>query len=77
MHHRVAVLNRFPEAHAVEEAMACCSGPWTQRGRWFIYAGSEPDARVLGHGTTEDRAWASAARRLGSVSRRIKWLVAG
>ena len=77
MHHQVVVLNRFPEAHAVEEALARSPGPWAQRGRWFIYAGSEPDARVLGHGATEAQAWANAARRLGSVSRKIKWSVAG
>jgi hypothetical protein len=77
MHHQVAVLNRFPEAQAVMEAMARCSGPWAQRGRWFIYAAPEPDARVLGYGDTEELAWASAARRLGSISRKIKWSVAG
>ena len=71
MQRRVAVRNRFPEAQAVEEPLSPSPGPWVQRGRWFIYAGSEPDSRMLGHGVTEDQAWANAARRLakGKIGR--------
>jgi hypothetical protein len=75
MHRQVAVLNRYPEAQAVEEPMALSPGPWTQRGRWYVYAGAESDARMLGHGATEGQAWANAARRL--EKRRVKWLIAG
>jgi hypothetical protein len=77
MHHQVAVLNRYPEAQAVEEPLSPSRGPWGQRGRWFVYAGAEPDARVLGHGVTEGQAWANAARRLTRVNRKVNWLVAG
>jgi hypothetical protein len=77
MQHRVAVLNRYPEAQAAEEPLCPSPGPWGQRGRWFVYAGAEPDARVLGQGVTEDQAWANASRRLARVNRKVKWLVAG
>jgi hypothetical protein len=77
MQRQVAVLNRYPEVQAVEESMSPSPGPWAQRGRWFVYAGAEPDARVLGHGVTEDQAWANAARRLAKVKHNVKWLVAG
>jgi hypothetical protein len=77
MHHQVAVLNRYPEAQAAEEPLCPSPGPWGQRGRWFVYAGAEPDARVLGQGVTEGQAWANAARRLARVNRKVKWLVAG
>ena len=70
-----AVLNRYPEAQAVEEPLCPSPGPWGQRGCWFVYAGPEPDARVLGHGVTEDQAWANAAHRLARVNRKVKWLV--
>lgn len=77
MHHKVSVLNRYPEAQVVEEPLSPSPGPWCQRGCWFVYAGAETDARVLGRGATEGQAWASAARRLTRVNRKIKWLVAG
>jgi hypothetical protein len=77
MQFQVAVLNRYPEAQAVEEPLRPSSGPWSQRGRWFVYAGAEPDARVLGHGSTEGQAWENAARRLARAKRKVKWLVAG
>jgi hypothetical protein len=77
MHHQAAVLGRYPEAQAVEEPLSPSPGPWGQRGRWFVYAGAEPDARMLGHGVTERQAWANAARRLARVNRKVKWLVAG
>jgi hypothetical protein len=77
MHHKAAVLNRYPEAQAVEEPLCPSAGPWGQRGRWFVYAGAEPDARVLGQGATEGQAWANAAHRLARVNRKVRWLVAG
>ena len=72
-----AVLNRYPEAQTVEEPLSPSPGPWGQRGRWYVYAGAETDARMLGHGVTEGQAWANAARRLARVKRKVKWLVAG
>lgn len=77
MQHQVAVLNRYPEAQAVEEPLAPSPGPWTQRGRWYVYAGAESDARMLGHGATESEAWANAAHRLARAERRFKWRIAG
>jgi hypothetical protein len=77
MQSKAAVLVRYPEAQSVEEPLSPSPGPWGQRGRWFVYAGAETDARVLGHGATEDQAWAYAARRLAKVKRKVKWLVAG
>ena len=74
---KVAVLNRYPEAQAVEEPLRPSPGPWSQRGCWFVYAGPESDARALGHGLTERQAWENAARRLARVNRKVKWLVAG
>jgi hypothetical protein len=77
MHHRIAVLDRYPEAMVVEEPLAPSPGPWGQRGRWYIYAGAEPDARLLGHGATERLAWANAARRLSKmVKPKVKWRIA-
>jgi hypothetical protein len=75
MHHRAAVLGRYPEAQAIEEPLSPSSGPWGQRGCWFIYAGGEADARVLGRGATEGMAWANAAHLL-RVRRNVKWFVA-
>ena len=77
MQRRIDVLNRYPEAAAVEEPLAPSPGPWGQRGRWYVYAGAEPDARLLGHGATEHQAWANAARRLAKVNHKVKWLIAG
>ena len=77
MHHKPAVLNRYPEAQAIEEPLSPSPGPWGQRGRWFVYAGADTDARVLGHGVTEGRAWANAARRLTRAKPKVKWLIAG
>jgi hypothetical protein len=77
MQHQKAVLSRFPEAQAVEELLSRSHGPWGQRGHWFIYAGPEPDSRVLGHGIAEDQAWAHAARRVMRAKNKFTWLVAG
>jgi hypothetical protein len=77
MHHQEAVLNRYPEAQAVEELLSRSNGPSGKRGHWFIYAGPEPDSRVLGHGAVEDQAWANAARRVMRAKNKVRWLVAG
>jgi hypothetical protein len=77
MHHQAAVLQRCPEAMTVEEPLSPSPGPWGQRGRCFVFAGAETDARMLGHGVTKDQAWANAARRLATAHRKVIWLVAG
>jgi hypothetical protein len=78
MQRRIAVLSRYPEAAVVEDPMAHSPGPWGQRGRWYVYAGAEPDARLLGHGATERQAWARAARRVSRmVKPKVKWRIAG
>ena len=77
MIHRDTVSRRFPEAQAVEEPLILPSAARIERGRWFIYAGPDLDARVLGRGTTEAMAWADAAHRLGNVRRRVRLVVAG
>jgi hypothetical protein len=77
MHHQEAVLNRYPEAQAVEESPNRQHGPRGQKSHWFIYAGPEPDSRVLGHGVTNDQAWANAASRVMRIRNSTKWLVAG
>ena len=77
MHHKETVLNRYPESQAVEELLSPSPGPWGQRGCWFVYAGVETDARVLGRGATEGQAWANAAHCLTRVRRKVKWLVSG
>jgi hypothetical protein len=76
MHYRESVLDRYPEAQAVEEPLSPAPGPWGQRGQWFVYAGAAPDARVLGRGATESLAWANATR-LSRVRGNLKWMVAG
>jgi hypothetical protein len=77
MHHKDSVRAQHPEALAVEEPLSPSPGPWSQRGCWFVYSGVETDARVLGRGVTEGKAWANAAHRLKRVRRKVKWLVAG
>jgi hypothetical protein len=77
MQHKKTVLDRYPEAQAVEEPLSPLPGPWGQRGCWFVYAGVEIDARVLGRGATESKAWANASHRLSRSRRKVKWMVAG
>ncbi len=76
MHHQKAVLDRFPEAQAVEEQLSRSLGPCGKKVHWFIYAGPEPDSRVLGHGAAEDQAWANAARRAMRARNKFRWLLA-
>ena len=74
MDHQDTVFRRYPEAQAVEEPPIF----WHERaapieqGYWSISAGPELDARVLGRGTTEEQAWADAARRLKTAKRRAR-----
>ena len=77
MPHQDAVFSRYPEAQAVEEPLIFRRAGRTQPGCWFIYAGPELDARVLGRGATEGRAWSDAARRVGRARRRVKLVLAG
>ncbi len=67
MNSREMVSVRYPEAQAAEEPLSFRRTALFQRGSWFIYAGPDVDARVLGRGTTEAKAWADAAHRLKSV----------
>jgi hypothetical protein len=77
MAHQDAVLNHYPEAQAVEEPLIVWRSGQPRKGRWFIYAGPELDARVLGRGATEAWAWADAARRAGNARRRARFVLAG
>ncbi len=77
MFHQETVSRRYPEAQAVEEPLLVPPAARRDRGRWFVYAGPDLDARVLGRGTTEGEAWADAARRLGNVRRRVRLVLAG
>jgi hypothetical protein len=74
---RDMVSRRHPEAQAVEEPLTRPPASRTDRGRWFIYAGPDLDARVLGRGTTEAMAWANAAHILENARRRVRLVVAG
>ena len=75
MNSREMVSIRYPEAQAAEEPLIFQRTALIQRGAWFIYAGPDLDARVLGRGTTEAKAWADAARRVRSVTRRNRLVV--
>jgi hypothetical protein len=77
MPYQDAVLSRYPEAQAVEEPLLVWRPGQPRKGRWFIYAGPELDARVLGRGATEARAWADAARRVGTARRRVRMVLVG
>jgi hypothetical protein len=77
MPHQDAVLSHYPEAQAVEEPLIVWRSGQPRKGRWFIYAGPELDARVLGRGATQAQAWADAARRVGTARRRVRMVLAG
>jgi hypothetical protein len=76
MRHRDSVTSRYPEAQAVEESLCFRGVGRIEKGCWFIYASPELDARVLGRGATEARAWADAARRMANARRRVRLVVA-
>src|SRR5262249_5417054 len=76
MPYQDAVLSRYPEAQAVEEPLIVRRPEQPRKGRWVIYAGPELDARVLGRGATEARAWADAARRAETARRRVRLVLA-
>jgi hypothetical protein len=75
MNSREMVSSRYPEAQAAEEPLIFQRTALIQRGSWFIYAGPDLDARVLGRGTTEAKAWADAARRMRNVKCRNRLVV--
>jgi hypothetical protein len=75
MNSREMVSSRYPEAQAAVEPLIFQRTIQTQRGCWFIYAGPDLDARVLGRGITEAKAWADAARRLRNAKFRDRLVV--
>ena len=76
MPHQEMVAQHYPEAQCVEEPPGFRHCALTDRGRWFVYAGPDSDARVLGRGTTEAQAWWDAALRLGHTRRTVRRVVA-
>ena len=70
------VVGRYPEAEAIEEVLPHTGMAPILRCCWFVYAGPDVDARVLGRGVAEDGAWEDAARRLSHARARLKVLVA-
>ncbi len=75
MRDRDVVVSNYPEAEAVEEVLPLRQSAPIHRCCWFVYDGPDLDARVLGRGTTEDRAWADAARGLSNARRRVRVLL--
>jgi hypothetical protein len=76
MREKDVVVARYPEAEAVEEVLPLPGSAPIPKCCWFVYDGPDVDARVLGRGTTEDEAWADAARRLSDARGRIKVFLA-
>jgi hypothetical protein len=76
MGNRASVLSRYPNAESVKEHLENRPFARIERGPWFIYAGPDIDARVLGRGITEAQAWADAVWRLKTCRRRAKFVVA-
>jgi hypothetical protein len=76
MRSRDTVLMCHPEARVIEESLCLQRSVRVQRGCWFIYSGPDVDARVLGRGTTEGKAWADAARRLKIPGRTARLVLA-
>jgi hypothetical protein len=75
MNSREMVFNRYPEAQAAEEPLFFQRTTLISCGSWFIYAGPDLDARVLGRGATEVKAWADAARRMRNVKCRNRLVI--
>ena len=69
MRDRDVVLSHYPEAEAVEDLLPLRQSELIYRSCWFVYDGPDLDARELARGTTEDRAWADAARGLVDARR--------
>ena len=63
------VLDRYPDAEAIEEPPIYRHGDFSpiDAGYWGIFADS--GATPLGDGATEDKAWEAAARRLSAADR--------
>jgi len=77
MRTRDLVLSYYPQAEAVEEVLPMRHFPPIHRCCWFVYDGPDLDARVLGRGTTEDRAWADAVHRLSHARATTRVMLAG
>jgi hypothetical protein len=62
------VFERFPKAEAREEPAIFDHGTDSliDGGYWAVFAGPEFDARELGRGKSECKAWSDAARNLRS-----------
>ena len=69
---RDVVLRHYPEAEAVEDLLPLRQFAPVYRCCWFVYDGRDLDARELARGTTEDQAWADAARRLLDATGRVR-----
>jgi hypothetical protein len=63
------VVARHPEA--VEEPLVLRQGDDSpvQRSHWEIHTSPDWDAVTLGSGSTEERAWTDAVRKMGHVHR--------
>ena len=72
MRDRDVVLSHYPDAEAVEDLLSLRQSAPIYRCCWFVYDGPDLDARVLARGTTEDQAWANAARGLLNARRRVR-----
>jgi hypothetical protein len=70
------VLERHPDAEAIEEPPILRHGDYVpvERGYWAIFA--EAGTVPLGDGATEEAAWKDAARKLGE-GRPTRWLCGG
>jgi hypothetical protein len=69
MRDRDVVLSHYPEAEAVEDLLPLRQSAPIYRCCWFVYDGPDLDACVLARATTEDQAWADAARGLLNPSK--------
>ena len=60
------ILTRHPEAEAVEEPLVLRHGDDSpvQRSHWEIHTSPDLDVVPLGSGSTEERAWADAVRKM-------------
>ena len=61
MREKDVVVGLYPEAEAVEEVLPDTGTAPILRCCWFVDAGPDVDARVLGRGVAEDEAWGDAA----------------
>lgn len=76
MRDRDVVLSHYPEAEAVEDLLPVRQYAPIYRCCWFVFDGPDLDARELARGTTEEQAWADAARKMLDDCRRGRVLIA-